>query len=966
MALLGGVAMATMSGTSIAVQAGTPEPVAEEAQSAPTETIVITGSRLRRTGADTPAPTTIIDSDLIMATGATEIADIINQIPSMFVSQTNQTSNQSSNPGLNALDLRGLGVERTLVLVNGRRRVPAMPGNSAVDVSAIPSALVEQVHVVTGGASALYGADAVAGATNFILKRRYEGVSANVQYGASTRGDMQNYSASGLWGQNFADGRGNVTVFGFYGDYPDSVAGQDRPWTARGYPLYSRPEGQDVFNVRDGVYSIYASNQAMVLLGGDLYSFSPDGSVRAPVLGPSGILDPGRYDLNDPNNVGNLSTDGGEFDGRYHDWFLQVPTERFAAHGSLSYELTPNLSYFLELDFARNRSTGKYAARSSYGADTVPLDSPFITDEMRALAGSLAAPLPFTRRYDEFGRPETRIERQLTQFLTGFEGELPDLLAGNWTWTAHYSYGETQADRRRVNATADGRFSLALDSTTDSSGAAVCRSTLTDPGNGCVPLNPFLPAGADVIGYLQHDTGSARATMSQHVASGYLTGDLFNLPAGAVQAVIGAEYRKERNDIGVIAEYEPTDPAFDPLLGRTETALVGEYDVAEVFGELRVPIITGQRFIEQLSVEGAARFSEYNTAGQTTAWSAGVEWAPVSDLRLRTTYGRAVRAPNIAELYTSGSISGAWLTDPCNDYNVQYRVTNTEYTAANCAQIAPGDRDTYWLWTDIVNQGNTDLDVETAHTLTVGAVFRPRITPGLTLTVDYFDIDLDGAIGTFDAQTILDKCVDAPSLDNMFCPLVERDGSSNLVSVLTQRLNLSNFRTRGVDMEASYGFELSSLGLPSNAGGLTVNAVYTRLLERSFTVDPDFPDEVDETVGVFGAPRWKGAVRTTYANGPLSLNWTMRHFSPMRPDSTVSRETHDPAFTDHVFYNDIYASWWLTDAVSVYGGLNNAFDRAPPRLPGAESGGANFEFGYQAGVYDVIGRTFFVGLRYTR
>ncbi|MGH7027072.1 TonB-dependent receptor domain-containing protein [Brevundimonas sp.] len=490
--------------------------------------------------------------------------------------------------------------------------------------------------------------------------------------------------------------------------------------------------------------------------------------------------------------------------------------------------------------------------------------------------------------------------------------------------------------------------------------------TIEDPVARFHDMNAFtLTQG--VIDYLQYDTSDAVQTLKQQVFSAYATGELFDLPAGAVKAVLGAEYRKESNDIGAAPEYDEASDKFDPTLGVTETSLVGEYDVAEVFGELRLPLLANLPGAEELTFEGAVRYSDYSTAGETTAYKLALDWAPIRDIRFRTTYGQAVRAPNISELFTTTRVGGAWLADPCNYYDVDNRISRSQYTKANCQTLAPQNVNTYWQWLDVLNTGNEDLKVETANTFTAGVVLRPRFVPNLSLTVDYFDIDLEDAIDSFGAQLIMEKCVDAPTLNNIFCDYVNRDPvTKNLVSVEVTQLNLAQFTTRGLDFEMDYRFDVHDIGTGAVAGTVAVNAVYTKLLERTFILDPTDPNTIDETVGLFGSPEWKGAIRTSWNSGPWTASWTLRHISPMRPGSHVTSDLYDVSETDHVFYSDLYAGYQLNDRVSVFGGLRNAFDKAPPRLPGAEAGGANFEYGYQAGTYDVLGRTFYVGIRLTR
>ena len=944
--------------------------------------IVVTGSRIKRSGTQTPAPTTIVSAETIRQSGVSEIADLVNEMPSLFVRQNNQSSNQRGNAGLNALDLRGLGTHRTLVLVNGRRRVPAMPGSSAVDVSAVPTALVERFEVITGGASALYGADAVAGVANFILKDDFEGFETNASYSNSTRGDMAGYNADFLYGRNFHDGRGNATVFGSYNNSTDTVFGQDRPWTARGVPSYRLIDGQYVLT--DGNKMLYDSYNAMVELGGtgNIYGFNPDGSLRRPEYGPSGLQGAG-----DNADFYSYRTDGGEFGGRYDDYVLSVPSERLNLTASGNYQLTESVRLFGDITYSQTESSALSRAYSSYGADYVPSDSPFITDEMRAINGASNS-VVFARRFGELGLNESHYDRAMYQATIGLEGEFGIFGRNDWRWEATYSRGQTRQNVTYLNQTADERYRLALDSTVDANGNAICRSTLTDPTNGCVPLNPFKTLTQDVIDYLQYDSSPAEHRLDQQVFSAYVTGSLFDLPAGPVQAVLGAEYRKEENDIGVVPEYDPANSLYDPTLGVTSSPLKGEYDVKEAFAELRLPLLADKPFAQQLSLEMAGRLSEYSTAGKTESYNVALNWAPVSDLRLRATYGQSVRAPNVSELYTAASRSNAWLADPCNYWDPENRTSRTEYTLSNCNALLPrGDlgkpyndpsvtdeerrnRDywnNYWQRIPVIHSGNDELNVETATTYTLGVVIEPRFLPNFSLTVDYWDIQLEDAIGSFGAQQILEKCVDMANMDNMFCGLVDRDPETNqLVAVNVQQLNMSEFATSGIDFEANYRFHLEDIGMGAEAGTINVNAVYTQLLDRSYILDATDPTTASDTVGQYSSPEWKGVIRTTWNAGPWSASWSLRHFSPMTPGSHVTAETYNVTDTGHVFYNDLYASYQLNDQVNVYGGLRNAFDREPPRLPGAESGGANFEYGYEAGMYDVIGRTFYIGLRMRR
>jgi outer membrane receptor protein involved in Fe transport len=341
------------AGSALAQEASATDKAGDDVAADTTE-VVVTGTRIRHKGAASATPTTVINAETIRKTGTRQIADLVNQMPALVISQSDQTSNANrdkdsldqSHPGLNALDLRGLGTKRTLVLVNGRRHVPGAPGTSAVDISTIPSGLVERIEIITGGASAQYGADAVAGVANFILKKNYEGLDANLRYGNSTYGDMPSYDADLLWGKNFDGGKANITLFGYYGQSNGIVGGQDRPSTAYGNPWWYRPEGQTMNTILDDRHSLSYSKRAVVLLGSKPYVFNDDGTMRDPVLGSAGIL-PNRLDLTLNANVTQLETNSGsEFGGRYDNWLLSVPNDRFITHGTFGYQLNDNVRYF--------------------------------------------------------------------------------------------------------------------------------------------------------------------------------------------------------------------------------------------------------------------------------------------------------------------------------------------------------------------------------------------------------------------------------------------------------------------------------------------------------------------------------------------------------------------------------------------------------------------------------------------
>lgn len=975
---------AAPSETAKSAKAKTADKDKAKADDAENTTVVVTGSRIRHKGADSPTPTTVVTSDMIKKSGARQVADVLNQLPALVISQSDQTSNanrdhdslDNGQPGLNTLDLRGLGAKRTLVLVNGRRHVPGAPGSSAVDISAIPWGLIDRVEIVTGGASAQYGADAVAGVANFILKKNYEGLQYNIRYGNSTYGDMPSYDADVLWGKNFAGGRGNVFVYAFGGKSDGTISGQDRPSTSRGNPWWYRPNSSVPYTILDDQHSFSYSHRAVVLLGGNPYVFNDDGTMRAPRLGSAGIL-PTHGDLSLNSSVTSLATNSGsEFGGRYDNWLLSVPNDRVGGHFAVNYKLTDHINSYVELEYVQNKSHGQYGLWWEGGSNKIYDDNPFITPEMIAANGGKgfddAGGLAFIRDYPELGKAKSYYERDLSQIVAGFDGDLPAFFRGHdWTWSGYFSYGKTEETTYDRDNVAPARYRRAIDAVSFN-GKPTCRVNADDdPTNddpACVPLNPFKPLTTDVINYLKFDSGQLKNSLEQYVVSGYATGGILTLPAGEVQIAVGGEYRKEANNLGAHAQYDPDNPAYVADYEVEEHPLKGKYDVKEVFAELSIPVLKDLPFAHRLSVDSAVRVADYSTAGRTTSDKYGLQWAPIKDIRFRGTYGTAVRAPNISETFTAASITGQWLSDPCNYYNLPYRADETQYTKANCAALKPANKNDYWLWLNVIKKGNPDLKVETAKTTTLGFVLQPRFMPNFTTTVDYYNIDMTNVVSSVEPQTILNKCVDQPSMTGGYCDLIVRDPvTHNLVSVVKQNINLARRATKGIDTEIQYTTNLASWGWGANAGTLYIDSIWSRLIDNRYTPDPDHPELVTDTTGVFGFPKLKGRTSFNYSRGKLSLGWTARFYSGMRGSVTYTADTYAPYKTKPIEYDDVSISYRFSPHMTLDAGLSNAFNKQPPRYPGAEAGGAYFgDEGWQAGVYDIVGRTGWINLRFTR
>ena len=1015
LAILSIVALLASSFSAVAQNVDASEPESDDGRM---EEILVTGTRLKRvSGADMAVPTTVIDVGEIQAAGRSELADVVNRIPSLFLTQTNQTSGMQENngevpggAGVNSLDLRGLGVERTLTLVNGRRRVAGLPGTSAVDLTAISPLLVERVEVITGGASAQYGADAVAGVANIILKDDFDGIDTRVRYGDSIQGGMESYDADVMFGHNFANDRGNITASVHYSKRAEVLAGE-RDWFTKG-EVYWVPDGQGGNNIAYPRYKLHANTHTTVALGGELYAFNDDGSIRPFNSGAQGVLDWQDQPIV-PYNMMEwwflYATEGSEAPTDWELYNLQVPLDRIGGRIAFNYDLTDNVTFFADIDYAEFESLSRGAPARSFFREVINgVENPFVTDEMRALNGGTLDAFTFSRLWKELSNSHQLTEREQYQATIGLEGTV-GVFGNDWDWTVHYSNGESQQARSAQDRWI--RFGpLGLEAVIDAvadpvTGQPICRVALTDPSTACVPVNPFLGSTEmpqEALDFLRHNTSPSRTTLDQQVFGGYMTGDLFELPAGAVQAAVGFEWRDEGVFVGAIPEFDPTSPKFVPEYERTEDILDGGYDVSEVFVETRVPLLSDKPFAQELAIEAAARWSDYSHAGTTTAWKFSGDWAPIQDIRIRSTYSRAVRAPNVNEAFVQGTESFAWQIDPCHhDELVQAEgaIPDDVYAnrLANCASLNlypsvpegtgigpdmnidprtsqayidnPYDfTDSRWFRPGLITSGNPDLKVEKADTFTAGVVLRPRALENFYLTVDYWDIDLQDSINAFGFGAILTKCVDSPDMNNPFCNSVVRDGDSVITQVTSQQLNVANFEIRGVDIEAHYTMDLDMFG---KFGTLTFNPIFTRLLQRDFTTDPNFPDEVDETAGTIGgeysaAPKWRGVLRSSVEFGRVRVDWTMRYMEGMRP--FWADEPGDiPKDAPSVTYHDLFASVSIGENYTVYGGMNNMFDKAPPLYPDVYFGGIESSRRGSCGCsnYETNGATFYVGLQAT-
>jgi outer membrane receptor protein involved in Fe transport len=953
--------------------------------------IIVTGSRIARPDLDMANPIVAITSAAIENSGQTNVTDILTRNPALTASTGSSLAGGANaafgETGVNLLDLRNLGTNRTLVLVNGKRHVAGIPNTAAVDINTIPQDLIERIDVLTGGASAIYGADGVSGVVNFIMKRDFEGLSARAQAGISGQGDAGSQLISVVAGKNFGDGRANITAAYEYSK-------SERLHTSRrGYygdpeQYYLMVQNPDDFgnNVPNGVFDRYPQNnltwawsapQGMIELLGSGELFLGDGSAYDP-----GIVLPGTAFA-----IGGTNT---PVAGYFGD--LQPELRRHAFNLLGSYEFSPAARFYAEGKYVETRAYSVGQPSFEFGTELAG-DNAYLIERFGAAAAAGGAGI-YRDNYDLGIRGETN-NRKTYRAVLGLEGEITD----NLRYDVSYVYGRTTARYEQTSNLIADRFFAALDAVYDPvSNQVVCRSTLDpnapiDPLNYGGPATTFTPGANSIcrplnllgegvadqaaLDFVMADNVS-RSRISQEVISGYISGDtggFFNLPGGAVGFALGAEYRKEKSS-----------ETPDPLLVSGDfrdypqvAASGGKFDVKEVFAELNVPLLANVPMAERLSFGGAIRYSDYSTIGSTTTWKLDGLYAPIRDIRFRATYSQAVRAPNIGELFspTSGTFGG--LSDPCD---ISQRSQGTQYRAANCQALLAGigltqaQIDGFSPSSIPANNttrrgefaGNPNLKEETARTWTAGVVLQPSFVPGLTMTFDWYNIRIKGAVNTPSPTELAQLCVDQPTLDNVYCGNLFRDSTTGYflgagddpqrrIAFVLLPENVADFRTAGADFSINYVFSPGD-----NLGKFQFNLTGGYLDKINFV--PTLGADVDEDILETYNPRWRGSVNLTWTLDNLSLNYGMSYWSKTRRYNSEilegSPDISDPKYFwyKEKFEHEIRAAFKLKDTFQFYAGVNNLFNEKPD-FDTRE--GTTRIFGYPV---SAIGRYIYAGIKF--
>jgi iron complex outermembrane receptor protein len=955
---------------------------ASVAQESELEQIVVTGSRIQRQDFEAASPVVSVTSETFDQLGVRNAETLVNTLPQVVPSFS--TGNNNPGGGQAFINLRGLGEVRNLVLVDGKRMTP---GNESgiVDINTIPTGLIERVEIISGGASAVYGSDAVAGAVNFILKKNFNGVEIGGQYGVSEKGDVGNGTIDITMGSDFADGRGNAVFFASYDDREALTKG-DRAFSAQAVSLTSYfPQGnyfqgangptQEAVDAVFGGYGVAPGLVSATDSGG--FSFNQDGTLFSVSAGGATSVQNYRGDPNDIDLANFFYPD--RYSYNFEPWNkLIIPQERVSLGAQADFDVTEKVEVYTRLLFTNYSSqtalapspapTGSNITNPDAGSFfTVPVTNPFVqaNPDLMALLNSREGDAPslpgagadedflYRRRFVESGPRVEGYERDTYQILLGTRGDITD----NWSfdvYAAHGKYLSMENQDGNVSVTAVEQLLDAPDG-----GASLCEGG----------LNPFGAnnLSADCAKYVTR-LAKNTVTLEQNLAEATISGDLFSLPAGAVSSAFGALWQEQ------MFKFLP-----DSLLSSGDVAgftaqdeIIGRVSNKDLFAEIYVPVLAGVPGVQNLGVTLGYRWSDHSNSGANNSYKAEVDWSVVDSFRVRGSYQRAVRAPNIGELFSPQQEDNPEVTDPCNiDSAVR---TGPDAAAARALCLAQGVPaaliDSYNQTTDQIDAlagGNPDLGEETADTYTIGFVWRPDFASRLTMSLDYYNIEVKDVIASIDPSIVAGRCFNADganpdfSPDNFYCSLFGRDSIGQIQDLLETQNNLAVLRTDGLDLQVDYGFDIGRYG----SIGLNLVTNYVFSFEEQQLPGDIFQDFVG-TIGTSPGetlPEWKATVSLSWNIGDVSTQLRARFLPSMDHEETVLVGSKDPDEcgcngVDSITYLDLTASWQLMDALTLRLGVENLTDEDPLLYD------PHVDSGTDPSTYDVIGRRYFLGATY--
>ena len=943
--------------------------IAADASDNTVQAVVVTGSLISTKNYVAASPIVTTSSEAIQQSGATNLEDALNQVPEF--TPAGNSANGGQGTGAHAtVNLHGLGTNRNLVLLDGRR-LPVADATGEVDINLIPESLISGVDVITGGASAVYGSDAMSGVVNFRTISKLDGVKADVQYGNSAKNDYQQFSANIALGGSFKEDKGHIILALGYTDN-DGLAGAKRSFfnlvTPSSYigqstyvPSANNLPSQAVLNTIFAKYGVTSTVGRTLNLGfndnGSLFAQTGAINYQGPTTGAYAILG------------GNVRMPVGP------QTVIENPLNRKSLFTKADYQLTDRISAYgqvLFVDSDAYTSSGRSLTQLN-NLTTIPVTNPFIPADLATLLASRPNPTAnflWNGRY--VGLPNKAWDERYitTQVLGGVKG---DLGFSDWTFDGYVSYDTTDHNQTMHNAVLKSQVQNLLNAS--DGGKSICSGGfdpfgLVNSGNISAACQSYMTT-----------TAHSNEHMSQAEAQMLVQGSLFQVPAGAVSLALVTDYR--RNTYSFSPDANLAAGNIEAVIASAAAA--GTISVGEVAAQVNVPILKDAPFAYRLDVGGAYRYSDYSASGGVSAYEGDVKWWPKEGLLVRAGYQRAVRAPNIAELYSPATGTQVAIGTPPSSIGDPCDVRSTARTGSNGAQVAalcqalgvPASiLSTYQFPTTAtggITTGNTNLKPEVADTFNYGVAWQPHFEQAalrnLSISVDYWNISIDKAISAIPGVTALSKCYNLDgsnptySASNYFCSLQSRDSNGQLVSISTPYLNLGGLRTDGVDVQINWRSKFADLGLPSVPGEVYANEglSYTASFKVQTLPNTPFVDYVgtNTIVGTVPAgphPDWKGLTTFGYRVGPADIGLRWRYLDGMKDVSVITTPAHPSVGVPTYQLIDLFGTYTLKKGWQIRAGITNALDHKLPLV-------ASSQTSTDPATYDAVGRAYYVGLK---
>jgi iron complex outermembrane receptor protein len=906
------------------------------------EEVVVTGSRIVRNGYTAPTPVTVMATDQLQKSAPGSIPDGLNQLP-QFVgsSSTQNTGNQATRPAAgNYLNLRGLGSIRNLVLLDGQR-LPPTSFDGTVDTNIIPQALIQRVDIVTGGASAAYGSDAVSGVINFILDTKFNGLKGTLSAGVSDRGDAQSRKVSLAAGSRFAGGRGHVLLSYDHYDIDSIKDNFQRPMGRRLITRVGAGTAANPYVDKEDVRYATGTYGTLISAG----SSNVGNPLRNYMFLPSGEAVPFNPGTTTGTNSYNIGGDGVPSIG--HTLTGSQRTDQLFSR--VDFELTPNIAAFAQLSYSESQNSFvTIGSGTQLGDFQIFTDNAFLPTAVRGTMEA-AGFRSFVAGRIEADQPPKRLTslNDVYVFLTGLRGSI-----SKFNWRLDYSHGDTLLRARHEGNFDNQRWYAALDAVRGPQGNIVCRVTVTNPGlmDGCVPINIFGNGSPSKAAYdYVSQVSQYQVHQKMDILDANVSGEVFNLPAGPVSVAVGGEYRSQTLD-----ETSNSDPSrpIDLTGLRTNVGTFilkynstnvgqafGKQNVKEGYVETIVPILKDLPFVKTLDLNAAGRYTDYSTSGSVETWKVGLSYAPTDDLRLRATRSRDIRAPTLYELFAGKQAARGGFTDLHTNLN-QNLIT--------------------------YSQGNVDLKPEIGKTTAVGVVWQPSFLSGFSASVDYFDVAISDAIGTMSTDDIQHQCEDSGGAASV-CQFIirplafsDRTAANFPTAILSVPINQARQYLHGIDYDVSYRLPVSRL-LESSTAMVDLRVIGTYLASyKSLT----------QAGGVITQSNDSGNnlknrinVQVGYTDGPLSIDVQARYLGKGRRTQTPTIFYVDntvPAVT-YVNATVTYKVEVLGRALDTFVTVNNLLDKQPPIIGNGQPGQ---QYPTNQAIYDVVGRYYTTGVRF--